>query len=133
MKILSSANPRYIELTLLFILILVISLFSFSVAGLLALGFIWNWTLRFEIAKLETNKRYRFSTLKLVFTLDQIFQKPFARFPRVKPYLRILPVGVFWILVGWFLGSLSLWWTPFLGSIIYELSYLGLKKMMAPT
>ncbi|HLW57884.1 MAG TPA: hypothetical protein VKY27_10885 [Bacteriovoracaceae bacterium] len=130
MKSLSSYNPRYIELALFSLLFLPLSFFSFSVAGLLALGFIWNWTLRFEIEKLQTNKRYRFSTLKMVFTLDQIFQKPFKSFPKLEVFIRILPVGIFWGLVGWFLGSLGYWWVPFLGSALYELVHLMIKKIV---
>lgn len=131
MKKLSSFNPRFSELFLLFLLLIVMSFFSFSVAGLVALGFIWNWTLQFEIEKLKTNKRYRFSTLKLVFTLDQIFQRPFKSIPKLSLFIRVLPAGIFWGFVGWFLGSLDLWWAPFLGSALYELSHILLKKCLA--
>lgn len=130
MKSLSSYNPRYIELTFFFLFFFSISFFSFSIAGLLALGFIWNWTLQFEIEKLKTNKRYRFSTLKLVFTLDLIFQKPFKSFPKLEVFIRILPVGIFWGLVGWFLGSLDYWWVPFMGSALYELVHFMIKKIV---
>ncbi|HLT22050.1 MAG TPA: hypothetical protein VKZ84_01335 [Bacteriovoracaceae bacterium] len=130
MKALSSYNPRYIELAALFILFILLSFFSFSAAGLMALGFIWNWTLQFEIEKLKTNKRYRFSTLKLVFSLNQIFQLPFKNMPKLEVFIRILPAGIFWGLVGWFLGSLDFWWAPFLGSGLYEGLNILVKKLV---
>lgn len=128
MRLLSSYNPRYLELVILFLLFTLSCFISFSVAGLLALGFIWNWTLQFEIEKIKTNHRYRFSTLKLVFTLNEIFQAPFKRWSKLKPVIRIFPAGVFWILVGWFFGSLEFWWTPFMGSALYELLNFVIKR-----
>lgn len=130
MKSLSSYNPRYIELAILFILSTIISFLSFSAAGLIALGFIWNWTLQFQIEKLTTNKRYRFSTLKLVFTLNEVFQLPFRSFPRMEVFIRILPAGLFWGLVSWFLESLDFWWAPFVGSALYELINYLVRKLM---
>lgn len=132
MKTLSSYNPRYIELLILLLIIILLSFVSISVAGLMTLGFIWNWTLRFEIEKVKTNKRYRFSTLKLVFALDQLLQMPFRSIPQAGTFLRLLPAGLFWLLIGWFLGSLDFWWAPFMGSALYEMIHLLLKKMMAP-
>lgn len=130
MKALSSYNPRNIELALLILFFAFTSFISFSAAGLLALGFIWNWTLQFEIEKLKTNKRYKFSTLKLVFTLNQIFQAPFKRWPKFECIIRAFPAGVFWGFVGWFLGSLDFWWAPFFGSALYEISNYLIKKFV---
>lgn len=128
MKNLSSYNPRYIELIVLLLLIILVSVLSVSAAGLMSLGFIWNWTLQFEIEKLKTNKRYRFSTLRLVFSLDQLLQSPFESLPQARVFIRILPAGLFWLLIGWFLGSLSFWWAPFMGSALYELTHFLFKK-----
>lgn len=128
MKNLSLINPRILEISFLLLVFIILSFFSFSAAGLIALGFIWNWTLCFDIEKLKTNPRYKFSTLRMVFVFNELITKPVATKPQLHIFIRILPVGLFWILVGWFLGSLDFWWAPFFGSALFEGSHLLIKK-----
>ena len=120
MNILSSKNPRLLELIFLIIVIFILSFMSFSVASLLSLGFIWNWTLLFEVEKVKTNKRYRFSTLKFVFILRDLFEKPLKAHPQYLWIARLFPAGLFWLLVGYFLDSYAYWWAPFVGSALLE-------------
>lgn len=130
MKALSSTNPRLIELGFLLLILIILSFFSFPIASLVSLGFIWNWTALFDIEKVRTNKRYRFSTLKFVFILKDIFEKPLSSFPQYQWIARILPAGVFWIFVGWFMGSLDFWWAPFLGSALLEGIHFVINKYL---
>ncbi len=131
MNSLSSKNPRLLELTFLILVILVLSFISLSAASLVALGFIWNWTLLFEVEKVKTNKRYRFSTLKFVFILKDIFEKPLKAHPQYLWIARLFPAGFFWLLVGYFLNSFAFWWAPFVGSALLEAIHWVIQKKVS--
>lgn len=131
MNSLSSKNPRLLELTFLILVILVLSFISLSAASLVALGFIWNWTLLFEVEKVKTNKRYRFSTLKFVFILKDIFEKPLKAHPQYLWIARLFPAGLFWLLVGYFLDSFAFWWAPFVGSALLEAIHWVIQKKVS--
>lgn len=94
----------------------------------MSLGFIWNWTLQFDLEKVKSNKRYKFSTLRLVFTLNELVTSPFANNSMLSLCARIIPAGLFWAIVSWFLGSLAFWWAPFAGSALLELINLLIHK-----
>lgn len=92
---------------------------------LFSLGFIWNWTASQDLSLLVEKSRYRFSMLKLVFFLQDLFLKPFNRFPRAFSIIpKILHGGLFWWLVISFIDSDMPYWATFLGSIVYELLQL---------
>lgn len=128
---LSSKNPRLLELIFLILVICALSFISFSAASLVALGFIWNWTLLFEVEKVKVNKRYRFSTLKFVFILKDIFEKPLKAHPQYLWVARLFPAGIFWLLVGYFLDSFAFWWAPFLGSALLEAVHWMIQKKVS--
>lgn len=131
MNTLSSKNPRLLELIFLILVISIVSFLSLSAASLLALGFIWNWTLLFDVEKVKTNKRYRFSTLKFVFILRDIFEKLLKDHPQYLWVARLFPAGLFWLLVGYFLDSFAFWWAPFIGSALLEAIHWVIQKKVS--
>ena len=128
MNALSIKNPRFLELLFLIVIILALSPLSLSAAALISLGFIWNWTLLFEVEKVKINKRYRFSTLKFVFLLRDLFEKPLLSHPHYLWVTRLFPAGLFWLLVGYFLDSFAFWWAPFVGSALLEAVHWFIQK-----
>lgn len=105
---------------------------SWDFVILFSLGFIWNWvaTQENEIV-LPNTRRYRFSTLKTVFNLQNLILRPLANMPEaVKFVARILPAGIFWASVILFNESQMPWWAVFMGSFVLELIQLE-KKIFA--
>lgn len=102
---------------------------SFDALILFVFGFIWNWSASNDLTELfEINKRYRFSTLKLVINLQNLFVRPFARAPElVQRFIKILPAGTFWFMVIYINDSVMPWWATFLGSLAFELMQLEMK------
>ncbi len=89
---------------------------------LFSFGYVWNWVGSQDLQGILENKRYRFSMLKLVVNLQKIFQRPVAGAPEaVKIPVRILPAGLFWLMVITFNESTMPWWSTFLGSLCFEL------------
>jgi hypothetical protein len=98
---------------------------NFAVLILFSLGFIWNWSASQDLDALFTNRRYRFSTIKMTKNLQSLILRPFERAPAaVKLMLRVLPAGIFWSGVIYFLESQMPWWATFLGSLTFELMQL---------
>lgn len=102
---------------------------SFDFVMLFTLGFIWNWVASQESTiVLKNTRRYRFSTLKTVFNLQNLILKPLAKMPAaIKLIARSLPAGMFWFLVIYFNESQMPWWGVFLGSLTLELVQLETK------
>lgn len=102
---------------------------SFDFVMLFSLGFIWNWVASQESSiTLNNTRRYRFSTLKTVFNLQNLFLKPFASMPSfVRLIVRALPAGIFWSAVIIFNDSNMPWWGVFIGSLTLELVQLETK------
>ena len=100
---------------------------------LFSLGFIWNWVASQEKdIIIENNRRYRFSTLKTVFNLQNLILKPLTKAPEaVKFIARLLPAGIFWSGVIVFNESPMPWWAVFIGSLVLELIILE-TKIFAP-
>lgn len=100
---------------------------------LFSLGYIWNWVASQEAdITLGNSRRYRFSTLKTVFNLKNLFLKPFATMPEaVKLVLRTLPAGIFWSAVILFNESVLPWWAVFAGSLTIELVQIEPKLFKA--
>ena len=109
--------------------VLFIVLDNWDFITLFSLGFIWNWVASQEkYIMIENNRRYRFSTLKTVFLLQNLILKPFPKAPEsIKFILRLLPAGVFWCGVVLFIDSPMPWWAVFLGSLVLELIVLETK------
>ncbi len=104
---------------------------SFDFVVLFSLGFIWNWAASQEQnISLKNPRKYKFSTLKTVFNLQNLFLGPFAKLPpAVKFVVRILPAGTFWFAVIYFNESQMPWWAVFLGSLALELLLLETKLL----
>jgi hypothetical protein len=95
---------------------------------LFSLGFVWNWVGSQDLAQFFEHKRYRFSTLKTVYNLQHIVQKPLPNAPKsVKLILRSLPAGIFWNAVILFFESSLPGWIIFAGSFALELLQLRPK------
>lgn len=106
---------------------------SFDFVMLFSLGFIWNWVASQEASiTLNNTRRYRFSTLKTVFNLQNLFLRPVATMPLVvKIIVRSLPAGIFWSAVILFNESQMPWWAVFIGSLTLELVQLETKLFKA--
>jgi hypothetical protein len=99
---------------------------SWDFVILFSFGFVWNWVAAQESEVSYGNtRRYRFSTLKTVFNLQNLALKPFQKFPiPVHILVKILPAGIFWSAVILFNESDMPYWAVFLGSLAFELMNL---------
>lgn len=115
---------KLLELGVLAVLSLVFFFIYPSFDGLIlfVFGFIWNWSASNDLSVLfDNNKRYRFSTLKMVINIQNLFLKPFTSAPEiVKRLIRVLPAGLFWLVVIFINDSIMPWWATFIGSLAYE-------------
>jgi hypothetical protein len=85
------------------------------------LGFIWNWVAAQDVSLLLQNRRFKFSMLKLVSSIQVHLLRPFERFPNwVQAIVRSLPAGIFWTMVILFNDSEMPWYMPFIGSVVFE-------------
>ncbi len=124
-----SSRRRLIDLGILAGVSLVLFLIfqNPSFVALFAMGFIWNWTASQDLNLLFESRRSRFSTLKLVVNVQNLFLKPFTN-SWVKIAVGILPAGIFWCMVIAFNESEMPWYATFLGSLFFEVINLKLKK-----
>lgn len=103
---------------------------SWDFIVLFSFGFIWNWVAAQEgEVSYGNTRRYRFSTLKTVFNLQNLFLRPVRHLPL--PFLmlvKILPAGLFWSAVILFNESDMPYWAVFLGSLAFEL--MGLEHLI---
>lgn len=106
---------------------------SLDFVVLFSLGYIWNWVASQEATiTFNNSRRYRFSTLKTVFNLQNLFLKPFTTMPlAVKILVRSLPAGLFWAAVIFFNESHMPWWAVFIGSLTLEIVQLETKLFKA--
>lgn len=129
------SKRKGIELLILFILSALFYFLwnSWDFILLFSLGYIWNWVAsQEETIVLDNKRRYRFSTLKLVFNLQRLIQKPFLSMPEFTRIIaRSLPAGLFWSAVILFNESQMPWWGVFLGSLVLELIQIE-KKFFQP-
>jgi hypothetical protein len=93
---------------------------------LFSFGFIWNWVAAQEVeVNYGNTRRYRFSTLKTVFNLQNLILKPVRNRPQyVQILVKILPAGFFWSAVILFNESDMPYWAVFLGSLTLEIMSL---------
>lgn len=121
---------KLLELILLLVMALILYFIfnSLNAVVLFCFGFIWNWSASNDLSGIFENKRYRFSMLRMVVNLQNLFLKPFHSAPQaIKLILRILPAGIFWSLVIFINESAMPWWCTFLGSLAFELMQLELN------
>jgi hypothetical protein len=98
---------------------------SFAILMLFNLGFVWNWAASQEVGYVLESRRYRFSLLKMVYNSQTLILMPFKKFHPAFSFIpKILPAGLFWLLVIHFAGSDLVWWPTFLGSLVFELTQL---------
>ena len=132
MKSFLGDKRKFIQLGLL-ILLDCLFLFlwsSWDIVVLFSLGFIWNWTAAQNMQEIISNKRYRFSTLKIIFNLQHLILKPFKNsHEAIRFVLKIIPAGVFWFGVMYFNDSQLPWWSVFMGSFFLEVFELD-KKLL---
>jgi hypothetical protein len=125
------SKRKTFELGILLVLdaVLFLILDSWDFIALFSLGFVWNWVATQEKSIIiENNRRYRFSTLKTVFNLQNLCLKPLSKAPEpIKFIARLLPAGLFWSGVILFIDSPMPWWAVFLGSLLLELIILETK------
>ena len=123
----SISKRKKIEFFLLPIFLGVLYFFTSNIDAvvLFTFGYIWNWVCSIELDEMYSEKRYKFSLLRLVLTVQQTFLKPFNKFPEIlKRVIRIFPAGVFWFLILFIYDSQMPIWAPFLGSLVFELTSL---------
>lgn len=121
---------KLLELAVLVVLALIFYFVypSFEALTLFAFGFIWNWSASNDLSMMLDNNRYRMSMLKLVSNLQTLILKPFGWAPDLlKRLIRILPAGLFWLVVIFINDSVMPWWAPFVGSLTFELLQLELN------
>lgn len=106
---------------------------SWDFVILFTLGFVWNWVASQESTlMIENMKRHRFTILKTVFILQNLFLKPLKNMPDFLKFIaRLLPAGLFWGGVILFNQSHMPWWAVFIGSLGAELVFLE-KKIFSP-
>ncbi len=122
-----TTKRKLIDILILFTLLFVGLIFGLASTflALFSFGFIWNWVASQELDNLMTHKRYRFSMVKVVKSLNDSLEKLLERFPFfVRLFARCLPAGSFWLLVIYFNDSEMPWWATYLGSLTFELIQL---------
>lgn len=98
---------------------------NLSATMLFGLGYVWNWTASQDMSLIINHRRYRFSTLSLVFSLQNLVLIPFKALPRWTHILpKILPAGLLWLVIIFFVDSEMPWWATFLGSLSFELTQI---------
>ncbi len=130
MKPFLTTKRKLIDLAVLFILNIVFYLLWMSVEFnvLFSLGFVWNWVASQDMSLVLENKRYRFSTLKMVFNLQLLILKPLGQMPHwVQWVARLLPAGILWSMIIYFNDSQMPWWATFIGSLAFELSQIDMS------
>jgi hypothetical protein len=118
------------ELVILLVLIVILYFINPNIdfIVLFVCGFIWNWVASNDLSTLFTNRRYRMSSVRMVYNLQRLMLRPFDRAPHfVKVILSILPAGIFWSIVILLNQSDLPWWSTFLGSMSFELLQLELN------
>lgn len=121
---------KLLELLVLVVLALIFYFIypSFEAITLFVFGFIWNWAASNDLSMMLDNNRYRMSMLKLVSNLQTLILRPFGWAPDlVKRFIRILPAGLFWLMVIFINDSVMPWWAPFVGSFAFELLQLEIN------
>lgn len=129
------SKRKFAELLIMLFLDVVIFILwdSWDFVILFTLGFVWNWVASQESTlMIENMKRHRFTILKTVFILQNLFLKPLKNMPDFLKFMaRLLPAGLFWGGVILFNQSHMPWWAVFIGSFGAELVFLE-KKIFSP-
>lgn len=129
-----TSKRKLIDILILFFLLSIGFLFGLelSLLALFSFGFVWNWVASQELENLMTHKRYRFSMVKVVKSLNDSLERLLQNLPFFfRLIARCLPAGTFWLLVIFFNDSDMPWWSTYLGSLSFELiqlERLSIKK-----
>ena len=134
MKSFLGEKRKFIQLGLMLLLDLLFFFLwdSWDIVVLFSLGFIWNWTAAQNLEEIISTKRYRFSTLKIIFNLQKLILKPFQNsHEAIRFIFKIIPAGLFWVGVMYFNDSKLPWWSVFMGSFFLEVFELDKKLIQA--
>lgn len=118
------SKKKKIEFLLVFPLALLIYFFSpdINTIVLFIFGYIWNWVNSIESGEAFSEKRYRFSLIRFVRSIQAGLLRPFQKAPfLLKKIIGIFPAGAFWFLILFIYESDMPWWAPFLGSLVFEI------------
>lgn len=124
-----TTKRRFYELLgLLFLDVILYLLLDWDFALLFALGFIWNWVSAQDISPMLTDRRFKFSMLRLVSSFQTLTQRLVANAPQfVKVLTKCLPAGIFWTMVILFNESEMPWYMTFVGSLVFELLQIEIE------
>lgn len=130
MKPILPSKRKLLDLVILLVLDLVCYLLwgSLEFVVLFTLGYIWNWVTSQNLDVLFENRRFKFSTLSIIISFQNLFLKPLQRFPFWIQWIgRLFPAGIFWSMVIIFNDASMPWWGTFVGSLVFELAQLEIK------
>jgi hypothetical protein len=129
-----TSKRKLADILILLVLLLIgfITGLESALLALFSFGYIWNWVASQELDNLMTHKRYRFSMVKVVKSLNDSLERVLIQLPfLVRLIARCIPAGTFWLLVIFFNDSDMPWWATYLGSLSFELiqlERLSIKK-----
>ena len=124
MKVFAPSKRKLIEILIMIGLAGIFYFFYPKSEGviLFIFGFIWNWSASIELDPIYQQKRYKFSMLNTVRSIQLSFLKPFRKLPYVlQRVLAVLPAGIFWWMVISLNESIMPSWATFIGSAAFEL------------
>ena len=115
-----------------FLTIIIVLAPTAYMAILFGFGYIWNWTVSQPLLYVQESTRYKFSTLRLVKNIHQLFMRPFEgdKFKWVRKFVSIFPAGLFWGLIAHSFSSNIPWWMCFFGSLLYEVTDLVINRVV---
>ncbi len=130
MKPILPSKRKLLDLIILIVLNLIFFLLwgSTEFVVLFSLGYIWNWVTSQNVDNLFEKRRFKFSTLSIVISFQNLLLRPLKRFPYWVQWIgRIFPAGIFWSMVIIFNESAMPWWATFVGSLVFEIAQLEIK------
>lgn len=129
---LSYSKKKIFEIFIMIIISGIIYLIypHFEASALFCSGFVWNWAVSIEHGDLLQTRKYRFSFLRTIILIQNLFLKPFKNSPEfLIKIISLLPAGFFWNLLFIINESEMPWWSTFLGSVSFEMLQLFLSKI----
>lgn len=123
MKPFLTSRRRLYELAALAIFdVILFLILGWDFVILFNLGFVWNWVAAQDLSDLLVNRRFRFSMLRLVSSIQEYLLRPFEKFPDwARAIVKSLPAGMFWAMVILFNESDMPWYMTFIGSAVFEI------------
>lgn len=128
MPFLTTKRRFYELLGLLVIDVILYLLLDWDFAILFGFGFIWNWVSAQDITPMLTDRRFKYSMLRLVSSFQALTQRFVSNAPKfVKIFMKCLPAGIFWSMVILFNESEMPWYMTFVGSFAFELLQIEIE------